>query len=180
MNEFLSEVLGGKSIPEYAAAIFFVLLGILGRLIYQATQRNQASPRTPINFQWSFLIKDNAMRLSSSVAWSLFVLVMALRFTEQVLHMPLSPFAAVTIGFAMDSLQEKFKEASRQILPFQDVSVSAQPIDQPSPQAEKKINPEKPASEQISATPIVQVKQTESQPHAAPQPKATNDNTPQT
>jgi hypothetical protein len=183
MKDFLTQVLGGQSVPQFAVAIFFALLGIVLRLLYHATQRNQASPRTPIEFQFLFLIKDNALRLFSSNALSLLLVLITLRFANEILHVDLNPFVALIIGFGSDTLAEKFKEASRQIMPYDTTLVTAAPAPAPSaatpsvpkmpnppPPPAKVIDPAQPAIEQIQAAPVVEMKMTEQVEPAAASP----------
>ena len=159
MKEFLTQALGGQSISQFAVVIFFALLGIFLRLIYHASQRNQISPNTPINFNWLFLLKNNALRLFSSNALSLLLVLITLRFSDDILHVALSPFVSLIIGFGSDTLAEKFKESARQILPYQTAEVI---VEAPPATPAKIINQEQPVKYQIQQlSPVIEVTATE-------------------
>lgn len=149
MNEILKEVLGNQSLAGFSGNLILAVIGIFLKLMMHANTRNAASPNTPTDFSVGFLLKDNALRLFSSFAFSLFVVFVAIRFTSELLHVELNPFIAVMIGFCSDLIAEKLKDASKSIPSFQNTDTTLD---------DEAIDPSKAATDQLDVGDTAEVK----------------------
>lgn len=164
MNEFLKIVLGDQTQGSFFAYLLFAVIGIMVKLLWHVTQRNAASPNTPVDFSFKFMITDNSLRLIASLALSLFVVLVSIRFCNEFLHVQLSPFIALFIGLGSDSLSEQLKNLAATKVPFTDTSAST--TDKTG--EDKVIDTSKPAAEQIETGPVAATTiQTEQQPAPA-------------
>ena len=163
MDNFLKIVLGDQTLDNFAGYMAIAAIGIFITLLYHAVQRNQASPRTPVEFNFLFLLKDNALRLMASLCLSLFTVFVCIRFTNDILHVNLSPFIALLIGLGSDKLAELLKGLASNVPDFKPVKTELEnenartdPEQQKPGEAEAKaveIDPGKPAVEQ---TPVAE------------------------
>lgn len=145
MNEFLKIILGNQTLAGFVGNMVLAIVGIIVKLQWDANKRDANSPTTPVNFSFAFLLKDNALRLFSSFAFSLFIIYIAVRFTDQLLHVQLSPFIALLIGLASDSIASLLKNLTKDISAFTPVATTATN----STGQQTAIDPNKPAVEQV-------------------------------
>lgn len=124
MNNFLKIILGAQPFDNFAGYMVLALIGIIIKLLLHVASRNQASPNTPTELSISFMLKDNAIRLLASLSLSLFVVFVCVRFTDEILHVALSPFIALGIGLGSDYLAEKLKDFSSGKIPFTTIAES--------------------------------------------------------
>lgn len=167
MEQFLKIVFGDAPLNNFAGYMVLAIIGIFIKLLLHVVQRNQASPNTPVDFSVTFMLKDNAVRLMASLSLSLFVVFACIRFTNEILHVQLSPFVALGIGLVSDYLAEQLKNMASSRTPFITTGAALMNIedgsnpgqDQPGPAAGQRIDPGKPAIDQINTGPKVDVSQ---------------------
>jgi hypothetical protein len=97
MSEFKSLVLGGLSIPYYAAAFFFCFLAIILSMYAGSQKRDPKSSSTPELFSWHFLIWDNAKRIAAG----LILMFVIFRFAVPAIGKALTMETAFGIGFGI-------------------------------------------------------------------------------
>lgn len=163
MNDFLKLILGDQTKGSFLAYLLFAIIGIIIKLLYHVTQRDANSPNTPVAFSWKFMLTDNALRLFASLALSLFVVIICIRFCNEILNTTLSPIVALLIGYGSDMLAERLKALAAS--KFQSTPIETTATDQDG--NVKKINPEKPADDQIDTGNVVKTTVTEEAPGPA-------------
>lgn len=112
LSEFSAKVLGSLTLPDYAAGLFFALIGALISLRLYAKTRNKHSEKTPVAFSWKFLIQDNVQRLFNGFL----VTFILFRFAPEILEKEFSMFYALGIGLCFDQvigLLGKLQKAAR-------------------------------------------------------------------
>lgn len=116
MNEFLQNLTGGITAGKFAASFFFTLIGIFLSLMLSTTTRDPSSKRTPFCFSWDFFWSDNAKRIAKSVALTLLVIFVSIRFAKELLGMELTMIFSFGVGLGLDRIKEVLKNKSK--LPF--------------------------------------------------------------
>jgi hypothetical protein len=86
----------------FLAMLLFALLGVIISLLIHSTNRSPGSKRSPYRFTFSFLFRDNGQRL---ILNTLLILV-TLRFSQELLGVTIKPFVALLIGVSFDKLSE--------------------------------------------------------------------------
>ncbi len=94
MKEFKELILGGVTIPYYAAAAVFCFLAIILSMYIGSRKRNVQSQSTPELFSWSFLIWDNAKR----IVVGMILMFLFFRFAVPAIGRQLSMEVAFGIG----------------------------------------------------------------------------------
>ncbi len=100
MKEFLSLVLGDISIAKYLACLLFAILGVAVFTFTEVSGRDVKSEKTPILFSWKFLALDNIKRYVLTGI----LIFLQFRFSEEVFHVDLNVYTALTMGFNADGL----------------------------------------------------------------------------
>jgi hypothetical protein len=108
METFKSFILGGLPFAMFAAALFFSLLGVTINLLMDATTRKPESEDTPVRFSFWFLMRDNWKRIMLSIL----LIVVTIRFCEELTGLHLNMFVSLLIGFVFDKLSEFLKDKS--------------------------------------------------------------------
>lgn len=108
MKEFVRIILGDASGPEFAAAMFFALLTAFAMLLYRTTKRDVASPRTPFEFSWSFLVSDNAMR----ILYTIIMIFLCVRFGQKWFDPEQLAYMGFLVGVAADKIAWVFEMIS--------------------------------------------------------------------
>ncbi len=98
LNEYLLELLGTKSIVNWAASFTFIVVGVIVSLRLSAYKRDKDSPNTPYTFNLLFLIRDNISRLIGSV----FVAFAIVRFGEHLLGITIGYEYCFVLGLCFD------------------------------------------------------------------------------
>jgi len=105
-KEHFYSILSGETPGHiFFGFIFFAAIGIALSLSLHANSRDVNSTRTPVKFDFWFLIRDNAKRLLATVL----TVYIALRFTPEIFNVTLTNFWAFTIGMGLDKLTEVIK-----------------------------------------------------------------------
>lgn len=112
MDEFKKLILGNASVAYYLAAEFFALLALILSLYLNSKKRDVASPSTPVQFSWLFLIWDNTKR----IVVGQITLFLIFRFITELLQRQLNMWIAVGVGFflsfGLDKAIQMIKERS--------------------------------------------------------------------
>ena len=104
MKEFFSLLLGNASPIQFLAITFIAYLTAFTMLLVGTTKRDPASPRTPFNFSWAFLLGDEAKR----IVGNLLLIILAIRFSQQWISPEYNTFAGFVIGLISAKLVPLF------------------------------------------------------------------------
>lgn len=108
METFKSFILGGIPFVMFWAALFFSLIGVVINLLMDATTRKPETVDTPVRFSLWFLLRDNWKRILLSIL----LIVVTIRFCEELTGVHLNMFVSLLIGFVFDKLSEFLKDKS--------------------------------------------------------------------
>lgn len=100
MKKFLNLLLGTTDVPTYMAALFFALAGVIIILLIKSQKRNKLSPKTPLDFSWSFLLQDNIRE----IVLGLLMILMALRFSMEYAGEELTMWYALGVGLSLQKV----------------------------------------------------------------------------
>lgn len=106
MGKFQSILTGSTPEDIFMSFCFFAILGIALSLLWHTNRRDPLSDKTPMEFSWIFMLRDNAKRILASVI-SVYA---CLRFTPEILNIQLNDFWAFAIGLSFDKLAEFIKD----------------------------------------------------------------------
>jgi hypothetical protein len=101
----LSYFLNGIDTNYFIALFIFGLLGALLNLLFNISDRDKESQRTPEKFSLLFLIKDNIVRFSITILLIYFGII----FSEYLFGVVITIQLAVCLGFSLDSVSELVK-----------------------------------------------------------------------
>jgi len=101
-------LLGGITPQHFLAMLIFSLLGVMISLLVHSTNRDPNAMRTPYKFNLWFLIHDNIQR----VALNILLIVVAIRFSKEILGFEIKPFVALLIGVSFDKLSELLRNSN--------------------------------------------------------------------
>lgn len=101
-QQFLQNFLGTTDVAYFTSALVFALLGALISLLIQTSNRDKNSMRTPYKFSWGFMIADNWQR----VLLNILLILITVRFCQELTGKKLSLFVALTIGITYDKILE--------------------------------------------------------------------------
>jgi hypothetical protein len=99
---------GGISPQHFLVMLFFALLGVMISLLVHSTNRDPKAIRTPFRFKLLFLIDDNIQR----ILLNLLLIVVAIRFSKEILGFEIKPFIALLIGVSFDKLAELLRNTN--------------------------------------------------------------------
>lgn len=99
---FIERLLGTSNVLAVAFYLFWACVGIAISLFIHSTNRDPNSYTSPRKFSWSYLIRDNWKR----VALDALLVIVALRFSYDLLGFQMSDFRALMIGVSFDKLGE--------------------------------------------------------------------------
>lgn len=100
MEDFIKSVIGDYSFGLWLAYFFFAIIGSIAFSWMEVSDRDKASPKTPVKFRLTFFILDNIKRF---VATAILIYVQ-FRFYKELSGNPLNEYTALLIGFGADGL----------------------------------------------------------------------------
>lgn len=102
-EEFLTHLLGHHTIAWWAAASIWTFIGaVISLYFYAENNRNKTSPETPYKFSFSFMLRDNLMRL----AIAFMLAVVALRFSVEIFGGEPTIYLGILYGISSDKLAQ--------------------------------------------------------------------------
>ncbi len=104
MQNFIQNVLGATDVATYVNSLFFAFVGVIFSLLLEVVNRDPNSPSSPICFSMSYLMSDNFKRLMASFFVNVIAVLLAIRFTPELIGVQLSPIVALGIGVGFDKL----------------------------------------------------------------------------
>ena len=104
--QIINELLGGIELIPFMVAVFYACIGATLNLLIHANTRDVGSSRTPDNFSYKFLIRDNWKRIAISVI----LIFISIRFSQEILGQQLTTYLAFLIGFSVDRLAGLIKK----------------------------------------------------------------------
>jgi len=99
-------ILGNGRPMELLGAWIIALLGVFVSLLIDANTRDFFKIGSPVRFSWPYFIADNAFRFFKSAV----ILLVAVRFSDNLFGATISPWLAFFIGLAIDRIVEYFRE----------------------------------------------------------------------
>lgn len=106
MNEFITTLLGeGISIGIYAANFIWGMFGIL----FSISLDVGSSGVSIKSINWNYLRTDNGKRLIQSIA----ALFIYLRFSQELMQMPLIPFVTFSMMMNIDKIIETLRDRKK-------------------------------------------------------------------
>ena len=111
MKEFISIILDGMQPVYFWVYYFFAFLGLVTYLIIDLWNRNVASERSPVQFSWSFWIKDNYLR----IILTLLIVPIAIIMFQEMMGTGITYLGAFILGLATDALISTFKKLKDRI-----------------------------------------------------------------
>ncbi len=106
MNGTLTLIFGTNDVEFLKAGFIFALLGSVLNLLIESNKRDPNSTRTPPNFSFLFLFKDNVKRLLITVI----LIFIFMRFSQEIAHVKISLWVCFLIGFGSDLLSMYLKK----------------------------------------------------------------------
>jgi hypothetical protein len=100
-----AQIKGDLSVPEFLAALFFSLIGVLISLLFHANTRNPNTTTSPVKFSWLYLLRDNWKR----ILLAFLLICITLKFLPELTGLKLNMFYALCIGLVWDKLAEYLK-----------------------------------------------------------------------
>ena len=111
MKEFISIIMDGMQPVYFWVYYFFAFLGLVTYLIIDLWNRNVSSERSPVQFSWSFWIKDNYLR----VILTLVIVPIAIIMFQEVMGTGITYLGVFILGLATDALISTFKKLKDRI-----------------------------------------------------------------
>jgi hypothetical protein len=108
-GDVLSRLLGSVTPGEFIAGFIFALIGIFISLLIGTTNRNPLSERTPPRFSFVFLLSDNAIRIYKSIALTVLILFVSIRFSKEFIGKEFTMFYALCLGLGLDTVIARWK-----------------------------------------------------------------------
>ncbi|MBP7398195.1 MAG: hypothetical protein KA954_01320 [Chitinophagales bacterium] len=100
LADFKGYVLGSITPAEWAAALLFAMVGVSISLGRYTNTRDKHSERTPLKFNFWFMLTDNAGRI-----WiNLLSVLIFLRFSPELIGTKLTMLSAFFVGLSIDKL----------------------------------------------------------------------------
>lgn len=109
LNRILELVFGTVDIEFVIVGFIFALFGAVLSLLLDANKRDIESNRTPREYEYLFLIRDNAKRIAITVI----LIAVFMRFTKELIGVEPSVYWSFFIGFCSDKLSEYLKTIKR-------------------------------------------------------------------
>ena len=105
-QEILNELLGGIAIIPFVVDVFYDFIGAALNLLMHSNERDVDSSRTPKDYSYLFLLKDNWKRLVVGVI----LILIVIRFSQEMIGQQLTMYLAFIIGFSVDRLAGLIKK----------------------------------------------------------------------
>jgi len=112
LNELTHHLTGGKSLAFSLAAFFFVLLGAVINVLYDAQTRNASGIDTPARWNWQFFWHSNRWRF----ALNLLMAMAVVRFFSEWTGKPLSMGYCFLTGIVFDAMFVVYRKLRRRII----------------------------------------------------------------
>ncbi|MBC9913194.1 hypothetical protein [Chitinophaga varians] len=105
-QELIQQLLGGIELIPFTVAVFYAFVGAILNLLLHANKRDVNAPGSPANFSWKFLIRDNCSRILTGAL----LILICVRFSQELLGQQLTMYLAFVIGFSIDRLAGLIKK----------------------------------------------------------------------
>jgi hypothetical protein len=99
-KQVYTSILGGYDLGTFIGFVFWALVGAFILVNIHAQTRDPLSSRTDIKFKWSTWLRDNIRR----TAFNLTLILVVVRFSQDLTGRAISDFWAFVIGFSSDGL----------------------------------------------------------------------------
>jgi len=106
---FWERILGSNDHALLAASFIYAIVGHCLILLLGTTLRDPNSPNSPKDFSLKYLLYDNFKRISTVVL----LIVVALRFSPDLLGRQLSEFTGFLIGIGLDGIALLLKQKTK-------------------------------------------------------------------
>lgn len=109
IDKIFELIFGSSDFEFIIVGIVFAILGATLSLLLDSNTRNVDSKRTPRNFNYFFLLKDNYKRIVITII----LICVFMRFTKELLGINPSVYWSFFIGFSSDKLSEYLKNIKK-------------------------------------------------------------------
>lgn len=100
LHQIMVKILEGFDVIAFCAALFYGILGMVIMRLIHANKRDVDSERTPKDYSYWFLIKDNAIRILTS----LLLIMVFIRFSQDLLGKTITMWLGFGFGLISDKL----------------------------------------------------------------------------
>src|ERR1035437_5488196 len=104
-SQLIQNLIGPTSLVDYVSSCIFALIGVFISLMLHASKRDVNSTATPVQFSFSFLLKDNYKRILTGIV----MVLICLRFLKELTGLDLNMFYALAIGICNDKIVQIIK-----------------------------------------------------------------------
>ena len=115
--EFITNLIGAGGAQHFFSMMFFASIGANINLLTNVNNRNKNSTKTPVEFSFKFLLRDNWKRMVSSLLLIyLFVRFLRLLLPSKLFETMPDEFefvVAIIIGYSFDKLSELLKDKAK-------------------------------------------------------------------
>jgi len=108
MEQFLEQFLGTKDTLGFGVSYLIAVIGALIMLRFEASKRDKASKNTPYAFNPWFLLRDNLIRIFTS----LLLIYVGIRFSDLIFGSEITFYTALVIGASLDKISQWLKNIS--------------------------------------------------------------------
>lgn len=109
MDRYIELVFGTIEIPVVVIGFFYLCIGILLSIFVDANKRDLLSTRTPFEFSYLFLIRDNWKR----TLFTVFIGLISLRFSSDLFGAEPTMYMAFIIGYSADKFTDYIKKLQK-------------------------------------------------------------------
>lgn len=109
MDRYIELVFGTIDIPSILVGFLYLCVGILLSIFVDANKRDLLSTRTPFEFSYFFLIRDNWKK----TLFTLFIGALSLRFCNDLFGAEPTMYMAFIVGYSADKFTDYIKKLQR-------------------------------------------------------------------
>jgi hypothetical protein len=108
--KFFHSLLGNIEPMTFLLFLIWGMIGIFVNILIHASGRDVRTDYSPLQFSWTYLIKDNWKRGLLGI----FLLIVSIRFSNEILGVETTAFASFWIGLTSHKLINIFRRLSKQ------------------------------------------------------------------
>ena len=109
MEKFLNLFLGSFDLTAVLAGFIYLLLGICLSLFVESNNRDINSNKTPFEFSYLYLLRDNFKR----ILFSILIGAISLRFCSELFGTQPTMYMSFIVGFSTDKFSEYLKKLQK-------------------------------------------------------------------
>jgi hypothetical protein len=82
-QQITGNLLGPWAVGDFISAVIFAVIGAALLALLHTTKRDVASPKSPVQFDWSFFLCDNAKRFAAAAL----IILVSIRFLQPLISL---------------------------------------------------------------------------------------------